>query len=51
MLKKDPYRFLIVADKFQTGYAVPLCHTMFVDKTLTDTKAVQTLSRHNIINT
>ena len=26
--KKEPYRFLIVADKFQTGYDEPLLHTM-----------------------
>ncbi|MGL4982194.1 MAG: type I restriction endonuclease subunit R [Treponemataceae bacterium] len=45
--KTDPYRFLIVADKFQTGYDEPLLHTMYVDKTLTDIKAVQTLSRLN----
>ena len=46
-LKKDPYRFLIVADKFQTGYDEPLLHTMYVDKMLADIKAVQTLSRLN----
>lgn len=45
--KKEPYRFLIVADKFQTGYDEPLLHTMYVDKVLTDIKAVQTLSRLN----
>jgi len=45
--KKDPYRFLVVADKFQTGYDEPLLHTMYVDKILTDIKAVQTLSRLN----
>lgn len=45
--KKDPYRFLIVADKFQTGYDEPLLHTMYVDKKLADIKAVQTLSRLN----
>lgn len=45
--KEDPYRFLIVADKFQTGYDEPLLHTMYVDKILTDIKAVQTLSRLN----
>lgn len=45
--KKDPYRFLIVADMFQTGYDEPLLHTMYVDKILTDIKAVQTLSRLN----
>ena len=46
-LKEDPYRFLICADKFQTGYDEPLLHTMYVDKTLSDIKAVQTLSRLN----
>lgn len=45
--RKDEYRFLIVADKFQTGYDEPLLHTMYVDKVLTDIKAVQTLSRLN----
>jgi len=45
--KQDPYRFLIVADKFQTGYDEPLLHTMYVDKALSDIKAVQTLSRLN----
>ena len=45
--KKDPYRFLIVADMFQTGYDEPLLHTMYVDKMLYDIKAVQTLSRLN----
>ena len=45
--KKDPYRFLIVADMFQTGYDEPLLHTMYVDKQLYDIKAVQTISRLN----
>ncbi len=45
--KKDPYRFLVAADKFQTGFDEPLLHTMYVDKILTDIKAVQTLSRLN----
>lgn len=45
--KKEPYRFLVVADKFQTGYDEPLLHTMYVDKMLSDIKAVQTLSRLN----
>ena len=45
--KKDPYRILIVADMFQTGFDEPLLHTMYVDKMLTDIKAVQTLSRLN----
>ena len=47
MIQKDPYRFLICADKFQTGYDEPLLHTMYVDKTLFGIKAVQTLSRLN----
>lgn len=45
--QEDPYRFLIVADKFQTGYDEPLLHTMYVDKPLSGVKAVQTLSRLN----
>jgi len=45
--EKSPYRFLIVADKFQTGYDEPLLHTMYVDKMLSGIKAVQTLSRLN----
>jgi len=45
--RNDPYRFLIVADKFQTGYDEPLLHTMYVDKVLSGIKAVQTLSRLN----
>jgi len=47
MFREDPYRFLIVADKFQTGYDEPLLHTMYVDKQLAGVKAVQTLSRLN----
>ena len=46
-IPEDPYRFLICADKFQTGYDEPLLHTMYVDKTLSGIKAVQTLSRLN----
>jgi type I restriction enzyme R subunit len=45
--KNDPYRILVVADKFQTGFDEPLLHTMYVDKVLTDIAAVQTLSRLN----
>lgn len=45
--QQDPYRFLVVADKFQTGYDEPLLHTMYVDKMLSGIKAVQTLSRLN----
>ena len=41
------YRFLIVANKYQTGFDEPLLHTMYVDKVLSDVKAVQTLSRLN----
>lgn len=46
-IEEEPYRILIVADKFQTGYDQPLLHTMYVDKMLSDLKAVQTLSRLN----
>jgi type I restriction enzyme R subunit len=46
-IQEDPYRFLICADKFQTGYDEPLLHTMYVDKPLSGVKAVQTLSRLN----
>ena len=46
-VKEDPYRLLIVADKFQTGYDEPLLHTMYVDKPLAGIKTVQTLSRLN----
>lgn len=45
--KTEPYRILIVANKFQTGFDEPLLHTMYVDKSLSDIKAVQTLSRLN----
>src|SRR5204863_8064250 len=46
-IQSDPYRFLICADKFQTGYDEPLMHTMYVDKPLSSIKAVQTLCRLN----
>ncbi|MFQ5744902.1 MAG: type I restriction endonuclease subunit R, partial [Acidobacteriota bacterium] len=46
-IQEDPYRFLVCADKFQTGYDEPLLHTMYVDKILSSIKAVQTLSRLN----
>lgn len=45
--EKDEYRFLLVANKFQTGFDQPLLHTMFVDKKLGGVNAVQTLSRLN----
>ncbi len=44
---EEPYRFLIVADKFLTGFDEPLLHTLYVDKYLSGVKAVQTLSRVN----
>ena len=46
-IQDDPYRILVCADKFQTGYDEPLLHTMYVDKPLSGIKAVQTLSRLN----
>ena len=46
-IQEDPYRILVCADKFQTGYDEPLLHTMYVDKILAGVKAVQTLSRLN----
>lgn len=45
--KKNDYRFLIVANKYQMGFDQPLLHTMYVDKKLRDVQAVQTLSRLN----
>ena len=49
-IQQDPFRFLICADKFQTGYDESLLHTMYVDKILSGIKAVQTLSRLNRAN-
>ena len=46
-IRQDPNRFLICAEKFQTGYDEPLLHSMYVDKVLSGIKAVQTLSRLN----
>lgn len=45
--KQNDYRFLIVANKFQTGFDQPLLHTMYVDKKLGGVNAAQTLSRLN----
>ncbi len=45
--KKQEYRFLIVANKFQTGFDEPRLQTMYVDKKLEGVQAVQTLSRLN----
>lgn len=47
--KKDDYKFLIVAEKFQTGFDQPLLEVMYVDKKLGGVNAVQTLSRLNRI--
>lgn len=44
---KDTYNLLIVADKYQTGFDQPKLCAMYVDKTLKDINAVQTLSRLN----
>jgi type I restriction enzyme R subunit len=46
-IQDDPYRFLICADKFQTGYDEPLLQAMYVDKPLGGIQAVQTVSRLN----
>ena len=45
----DEFHFLIVAEKYQTGFDQPLLHTMYVDKKLQGLQAVQTLSRLNRI--
>jgi type I restriction enzyme R subunit len=45
--EKSDFRFLIVANKYQTGFDQPLLHTMYVDKKLGGVNAVQTLSRLN----
>ena len=46
--KKPDYRFLIVAEKFQTGFDEPYLCAMYVDKRLSSgVVAVQTLSRLN----
>jgi type I restriction enzyme R subunit len=44
---RDGNRFLIVANKYQTGFDQLLLHTMYVDKRLSGVQAVQTLSRLN----
>lgn len=45
--KKPEYRFLIVAEKFQTGFDEPYLCAMYVDKRLSGVQAVQALSRLN----
>ncbi|MHB8646873.1 MAG: type I restriction endonuclease subunit R [Thermomicrobiales bacterium] len=44
---KDAYHFLVVAEKYQTGFDQPLLSAMYVDKRLAGLRAVQTLSRLN----
>lgn len=44
---EDPWRILIVANKFQTGFDQPLLCGMYVDRKLGGIQAVQTLSRLN----
>lgn len=41
------YQILVVANKYQTGYDQPKLVAMYIDKTLHDVQAVQTLSRLN----
>ncbi len=43
----DGYRLMIVANKFQTGFDQPLLAGMFLDKSVVDRNAVQTVSRLN----
>ncbi len=50
VFKQQDYRFLVVAEKFQTGFDEPLLHTMYVDKKLHGLHAVQTLSRLNRVH-
>jgi hypothetical protein len=43
---KDPassVKLIIVADKFQTGFDEPMLHTLYVDKRLRGSNAVQTI--------
>ena len=50
VFKRPENRFLVVANKFQTGFDQPLLHTMYVDKKLGGVNAVQTLSRLNRVH-
>ena len=43
----EDYRLMIVANKFQTGFNEPLLAGMFLDKSVVDRNAVQTVSRLN----
>ncbi len=47
--QEEPYKILIVTNKYQTGFDQPLLHTIYVDKILNGITAVQTLSRANRI--
>lgn len=48
--EEEPYKILIVANKYQTGFDQPLLHTIYVDKMLNGITAVQTLTRANRIH-
>lgn len=50
VFKQQDYRFLVVAEKFQTGFDEALLHTMYVDKKLQGLNAVQALSRLNRVH-
>ncbi|OHO62712.1 type I restriction endonuclease subunit R [Corynebacterium sp. HMSC036D02] len=47
MFDGESYKFLIVANKYQTGFDEPRLSAMYVDKPLSGVMAVQTLSRLN----
>lgn len=42
LFKREEYRILFVANKFQTGFDQPLLHTIYMDKRLGGVNAVQT---------
>ncbi len=43
----EDHRIMVVANKFQTGFDQPLLSTMFLDKPIRNTNAIQTVSRLN----
>ena len=43
----DEFQILVVAEKYQTGFDQPKLYAMYVDRTLSNIAAVQTLSRLN----
>jgi len=49
VFRKDEYKIMIVANKFQTGFDEPRLCAMYVDKKLGGVECVQTLSRLNRI--